>query len=143
MKKLLFLLFSLSLITIACTKDEEPAKPIDKFIGNFEGNLYEYKCEGYVLYNTYENTKVEIIKENETDLNGTLNNEDGNKIFSFSGRLNSDNDNKFSSSTFLYDNDTLFANGEIIDGKLKISFGAFSCPAGTNTYTATREFKEQ
>lgn len=142
MKKLLFLMLSISFLAISCTKDEEPAKPIDKFIGTFTGNFYENNCSDNVNYNTYENTKVEIKKENETDLFASIKKEDGSKLLSFSGKLKSGNDNLFTSSPFVFESDTIFANGQVLDGKLKISFGSFSCKSGENTYTATREFKE-
>ena len=142
MKKLLFLLFAVSIFTVACQKDEEPAKPIDKFIKTFDGNLKTYSCEAnQTLLNT-DPASVVITKENDTDLLGTLKDDSGNKIFSFSGTLESDNENKFKISNFSYNSETLFGAGEMISGKLKISFASFACPVDSNTYRVTREFKE-
>ena len=55
-------------MTVACTEDVEPVLPIDKFIGNFEGNLKEYSCEeNQALLNTFENIISEIKKESERE----------------------------------------------------------------------------
>ncbi len=143
MKKILFLLFAVSIFTVACQKDEEPAKPIDKFIKTFNGNIKTYSCEAtQTLLNTDAATAV-ITKENETDLLGTMKDDKGNKLFTFSGKLESDNENKFKISNFSYDSETLFGGGEMLNGKLKISFASFTCPVDSNTYRVTREFKEQ
>lgn len=144
MKKLLLLLFSISIIAASCAKDEEPANPIDKFIGTVEGNLKEYSCaDSPVILNTLENVKAEITQEDDTHFNGKLNDSDGNKILSFSGTLDSSDESKFDIPNFVYNSDTLFGGGNITNNKMTISFAAFSCPKGTNTYQVTREFKQQ
>lgn len=145
MKKLLFLFLSISFLAVSCTKDEEPAKPIDKFVKTFTGSFYEYSCDASpVILQTLENTKVEISKQNDTDLSGKIKDGSGNSIFTFTGKLDENNDNAFRIPNFIYNSDTLFGGGEMSAGKLKIQFAAKSCPAAAaNTFRVTREFKEE
>ncbi len=144
MKKLLFLLFAVSIFTVACQKDEVvPPKPIDKFVKTFNGNLKTYTCEeNQALLNTNP-ASVIITKENDTDLLGSLKDDSGNKLFTFSGKFNAAKENEFKISNFSYNSETLFGAGEMIDGKLKLSFASFNCQVdSSNTYRVTREFKE-
>ena len=131
-------------MTVACTEDVEPVLPIDKFIGNFEGNLKKYSCEeNQALLNTFENIKSEIKKESDTSINGTLNDADGNKMFDFSGELDESDDTKIRISNLVYDSETLFGGGEIIGGKLRLQFASFSCKLDSNVYRVTRVFTQQ
>lgn len=144
MKKILFLLFSISILAVSCAKDEDPVNPIDKFIGNVVGNMKEYSCsDSPVILSTLENVKAEITKEDDTHLNGTLKDSDGNKIISFSGILDGSDDTKFNISNFVYNIDTLFGEGNVTNSKLTISLATTACPKGNNTYQVTREFKQQ
>jgi len=142
MKKLLILLLSISFLAISCTKDEEPAKPIDKFIKTYIGNIKEYSCEENRTLLSTKAMNAQITKENDTDLLVTVKNGSGVNLFTFSGKLDSSNENKFRISNFAYNSETLFGEGEMISGKLKLSFATLSCPVGEQ-YRVTREFKEQ
>ncbi len=140
MKKLLFLLFAVSIFTVACQKDEEP---IDKFVKTFEGNLKTYSCEEHQTLLNTDPASVIITKENDTDLLGTLKDDSGNKLFTFSGKFNAAKENEFKISNFSYNSETLFGGGEMINGKLKLSFASSTCQVdSSNNYRVTREFKE-
>jgi len=96
MKKLLLLLFSISILTIACKDDKVPAKPIDKFVKTYTGNFIEYSCAtSPVILQTLENTKVEITKQSDTDLTGKIKDGSGNSIFTFLGKLDEGHENAF------------------------------------------------
>ncbi len=143
MKRLLFLLFAVSIFTIACQKDEVPPKPIDKFVKTFNGNIKTYTCEEIQTLIGTDPASVIITKENDTDLLGTLKDDGGNKLFTFSGKFNAEKENEFKISNFSYNSETLFGGGEMIDGKLKLSFASSTCQVdSSNNYRVTREFKE-
>jgi len=145
MKKLLLLLFSISIMTVACSDDETPAIPIDKFVKSYTGNFIEYSCaESPVILNTLENTQVEITKQSDTDLTGKIKDSSGNSILTFIGKMDENNENAFRIPSFIYKTDTIFGGGEMSTNKLKIQFAAKSCPSpNANSYNVTRVFQEQ
>ena len=116
---------------------------LDTFIGAYIGYFREYTCSATpTVVSTIDNAKVEIIKKSNTKLNCVLKDNEENEIFSFSGKLDDENENKFKIPNFSYNSETLFGGGELIDGELKLNFASLACPVGGNTYRVTREFKE-
>ncbi len=143
MKKIM-LLFSLAILLVACGKDKEPAKPIDKFVGKFDGKLREYKCsDTLVILNTFENYSVTTTEKSESSISGKLSDEKGETVFNFVANLDTDNDSKIRITSFTYGSETLFGGGEVSNGKLKLQFASNQCPIEGNTYRVTREFSAE
>ena len=141
MKKLLVLLLGISFIAIACHK--EPELPIDKFAKTFDGNFTEYTCDSVKnVKNIFENYRVEFVKVSDTELDGKLFDDAGNKLFSFKANLKAEDDTQIKILNFQYNSETLFGGGQIKNNKLNLQFATTSCPAGENTYRVTREFDE-
>ncbi len=135
------LLFSLAILLVACGKDEEPAKPIDKFVGKFDGKLREYKCsDTLVILNTFDNYSVTTTEKSETSISGKLSDEKGETVFNFVANLDTDDNSKIRITNFTYGSETLFGGGEVSNGELKLQFATDKCPTGDNSYRVTREF---
>ncbi len=141
MKKLLVLLLGIAFIAIACNKD--PELPIDKFTKTFDGNFTEYTCDSIQsVKGIFENYRVEFTKVSDTELNGKLFDDAGNKLFSFKANLKAEDNTQIKILNFKYNSETLFGGGQISNNKLDLQFATTSCPAGENSYRVTREFKE-
>ncbi len=135
------LLFGLAILLVACGKDDEPARPIDKFVGKFDGKLREYKCsDTLIVINTFENYSVTTTEKSETSISGKLSDETGKTIFNFIADLDSDDNSKIKIISFAYNSETLFGGGKVSNGELNLQFASNKCPTGDNSYRVTREF---
>ena len=143
MKNLILLLFAGVLLFSACTKDDEPKKGADGFVGTYVGTYYEYDCaETLIILNTISNSTARIEKQTNTDISCSLKDGNGNTIFDFVGRLKSETSDTFYITSFVKNSLIYTGQGLKKDGKLQIAFGNDGCKINENTFRITSEFKQ-
>lgn len=140
MKNLLLILVCGVFLTYSCTIDEAE-KSIDEFAGTYTGSLNTLTCEeNQTLVSAITGVTAVLTKDSETEITGVLSNGSA-ELFTFSGVLDSNNDNILLIGDFVYESDSLFGRGGVqSETEIELQFANRSCPMDDNTFGVTLQF---